>query len=81
MTDLEDDNLALLIHVDSLKTNLQREEENADELEELEDEANEEWEGSEDLADAIADDNPNDLDWMLQKMWTKAEKGRKTRKG
>jgi len=35
--DLEDDNeeFALLIHFESLKTNLQREEENADELEEL----------------------------------------------
>src|SRR5882672_2534688 len=45
--DLEDDNeeLSLLIHFDSLKTNLQREEENADELEELEDEEVKEWEG------------------------------------
>jgi len=88
--DLEDDNeeLALLIHFDSLKTNLQREEENADELEELEDEEVKEWEGfgSEDLADGmvdmfLADDDPNDLDWMPQRMQTKAEKRRKTKKG
>ena len=76
-----------MIHFDSLKTNLQREEENADELEELEDEEVKEWEGfgSEDLADGmvdmfLADDDPDDLDWMLQRMQTKAEKRRKTKK-
>ena len=88
--DLEADNedLALLIYFNSLKTDLQREEENGDELEELEDEETEEWEefGSEDLADGmvdmfLADEDPNDLDWMLQKMQNKAEKKRKTKKG
>src|SRR5882672_7584333 len=87
--DLEDDNeeFALLIHFESLKTNLQREEENADELEELEDEEVKEWEGfgSEDLADGmvdmfLADDNSDDLHWMPQRMQTKAEKRRKTKK-
>ena len=88
--DLEVDNmdLAQLIYFDSLKTDLQREEENGDELEELEDEETEEWEGfgNEDLADGmvdmfLADDDPNDLDWMPQKMQNKAEKRRKTKKG
>ena len=57
-------------------------------MEELEDEENKEWEvfGSEDLADAmadmfLADDDPNDLDWMSQKMWTKAEKRIKIKQG
>ena len=80
--------LAQIIYFDSLKTDLQREEENGDELEELEDEEVEEWEGfgSEDLADGMVDmflanDDPNDLDWMPQKMQNKAEKRRKTKKG
>ena len=89
-SDLEADNqdLAHLIHFDSLKTNFQIEEENPDELEELENEEMEEWEGfgREDLVDGmvdmfLADDDPNNLDWMPQKMQTKAEKRRKTKKG
>src|SRR5882724_9594208 len=81
--DLEVDNMdfAQIIYFDSLKTDLQREEENGDELEELEDEEIEEWEGfaSEDLVDGmvdmfLADDNPKYLDWMPQKMWNNTER-------
>jgi len=86
--DLEADNedLVHLIHFDSLKTNLQTEEENPDELEELENEEMEEWEGfgREDLADwmvdmFLVDDDPNNLDWMPKKMQIKAEKRRTKR--
>ena len=75
-SDLEadDKDLFLLIHFDSLKTNLQREEKHPDALEQMEDEEYEEWEGfsSEDLADGMIDmylaDDHDDLDWMPQKM-------------
>src|SRR6266481_5752546 len=69
-SDLEADNqdLAHLIHFDSLKTNFQIEDENPDELEELENEEMEEWEGfgREDLVDGMVNmflaDDPKDLD-------------------
>ena|ERR1700720_1151985 len=58
-SDLEadDEDLFLLIHFDSLKTNFEREDKYPDELEEMEDEEYEEWEGfsSEDLVDGMID--------------------------
>jgi len=65
----EDDDLDLLIHFDSLKTNLAYEEEHPDYMEEGEDEELVEWEGfgREDLAEVMVnmlDDDPRDLDWL-----------------
>ena len=88
-SDLEEDDedLDLLIHFDSLKTNLQYEHECLDDAEQLEDEELEEWEGfsSEDLADAMFEmleaDDPSDLDWLPEKRKTQREKRIKSQKG
>ena len=56
-----------MTHFDSLKTNLQIEEENPDVLEELENEEMEEWEGfsQEDLVDGMIN-----IFWqMIQPIW------------
>jgi len=82
----EDEDLALLIHFDSLKTNLAHEEAFPDDGEELEDEL-EEWEGfgKEDLAEAMVDmfeaDDPLDLDWLPEKLKNKRDKRKKQKKG
>src|SRR5882672_592112 len=81
----EDEDLALLIHFDSLKTNLAHEEDFPDDGEELEDEL-EEWEGfgKEDLAEAMVDmfeaDDPLDLDWLPEKLKNKKIRERNRRK-
>src|ERR1700722_4996008 len=88
-SDLEEDDedLDLLIHFDSLKTNLQYEDECLDDAEQLEDEELEEWEGfsSEDLANAMFEmleaDDPSDLDWLPEKRKTQREKRIKSQKG
>ena len=68
-SDLEedDDDLDLLIHFDSLKTNLAYEEEHPDYMELDEDEELVEWEGfgREDLAEVMVDMfDDDDLDWL-----------------
>lgn len=88
-SDLEedDDDLDLLIHFDSLKTNLQYEDECPGDAEQLEDEELEEWDGfrSEDLADAMFEmleaDDPSDLDWWPEQRKTQREKRKKNQKG
>lgn len=88
-SDLEEDDedLDLLIHFDSLKTNLQYEDECLDDAEQLEDEELEEWEGfsSEDLADAMFEmfeaDDPSDLGWLPEQRKTQREKRKKSQKG
>ena len=88
-SDLEEDDkdLDLLIHFDSLKTNLANEEAYPDDVEELEDEELEEWEGfsREDLAEAMVDmfeaDDTFDLDWLPEKLKNKREKRKKGKKG
>lgn len=84
----EDDNdLNLLIHFDSLKTNLAYEEEHPDYMEEDEDEELVEWEGfgREDLAEVMVDmfddDDPGDLDWLPTNLKAVREKRRKKQKG
>ena len=74
-SELEEDDLELLIHFDSMKMNLQHEDEHYSDLGDDEgDEGLEEWSGfhSQDLADAmgamIKDDDPTDLDWMPSRM-------------
>ena len=87
-SDLEedDDDLDLLIHFDSLKTNLQYEDECPEDAEQLEDEELEEWDGfwSDDLADAMFEmleaDDPSDLDWLPEKRKTQREKRKKNQK-
>jgi len=88
-SDLEEDNenLDLLIHFDSLKTNLANEEAYPDDGEELEDEELEEWEGFSrgDLAETMVDmfeaDDSSDLDWLPEKLKNKREKRKKEKKG
>jgi hypothetical protein len=88
-SDLEEDDedLDLLIHFDSLKTNLANEEAYPDDGEELEDEELEEWEGFSrgDLAEAMVDmfeaDDSSDLDWLPEKLKNKREKRKKEKKG
>ena len=88
-SDLEedDDDLDLLIHFDSLKTNLQYEDECPENAEQLEDKELEEWDGfrSDDLADAMFEmleaDDPSDLDWLPEKRKTQREKRKKNQKG
>jgi len=70
-SELKDDDLELLINFDSMKMNLQHEDEHySDLVDDKDDEGLEEWSGfrSQDLADAmgamIKDDDPTDLDWM-----------------
>jgi len=83
----EDEDLAWLIHMDSLKTNLAHEEACPDNGEELEDEELEEWEGfgKEDLVEAMVDmfeaDDPSDLDWLPEKLKNKRDKRKKEKKG
>ena len=83
----DDEDLDLLIHFDSLKTNLQYEDKCLDDAEQLEDEELEEWEGfsSEDLANAMFEmlvaDDPSDLDWLPEKRKTQREKRIKSQKG
>jgi len=88
-SDLEEDDedLDLLIHFDSLKTNLANEEAHPDDGEELEDEELEEWEGFSkgDLAEAMVDlfqaDDPSDLDWLPEKLKNNREKRKKEKQG
>ena len=88
-SDLEEDDedLDLLIHFDSLKTNLAYEEAHLDDGKELEDEELEEWEGFSrgDLAEAMVDmfeaDDPSDLDWLPDKLKNKRDKRKKEKKG
>lgn len=88
-SDLEEDDkdLDLMIHFDSLKTNLANEEAYPDDAEELEDEELEEWEGfgRGDLAKAmvgmIEADETSDLDWLPEKLKNKREKRNKEKKG
>ena len=85
----EDDNdLDLLIHFDSLKTNLAYEEEHPDYMKEDEDEELVEWEGfgREDLAEVMVDmfddDDPGDLGWLPTNLRAlRDEKRRKKQKG
>ena len=83
----EDGDLDLLIHFDSLKMNLPKEEAHLDDGKELEDEELEEWEGFSkgDLAEAMVDmfeaDNSSDLDWLHEKLKNKREKRKKEKKG
>src|ERR1700691_5032331 len=86
-SDLEedDDDLNLLIHFDSLKTNLAYEEEHPDYMELDEDEELVEWEGfgREDLAEVMVDmfdanDDPGDLDWLPTNL--RAMRNKKRRK-
>ena len=73
--DDDDDDLELLIHFDSMKMNLQHEDEHYSDLgDDEDDEGLEEWSGfhSQDLADVmgamIMDNDPTDLDWMPSRM-------------
>ena len=83
----DDDDLDLLIHFDSLKTNLAYEEEHPDYVELDEDEELVEWEGfgREDLAevmDMFDDDDPGDLDWLPTNLRAmRDEKRREKQKG
>jgi len=84
-SDLEEDDedLGHLIHFDSLKMNLQYEDECLDDVEQLEDEELEEWEGfgSEDLADAMFEMlEAGDLDWLPKQRKTQREKRKKSQK-
>ena len=84
--DDDDDDLELLIHFDSMKMNLQHEDENID-LGNDDEEALEEWSGfhSPNLADAmgamIHDDDPTDLDWMPSRMQKETLRREKMKKG
>jgi hypothetical protein len=81
-SDLEedDDDLDLLIHFDSMKTNLAYEEEHPDDIEE--DEELVEWEGfgRKDLAEVMVemfnDSNPGDLDWLPTNLRAERDKKR-----
>ena len=84
----EDLDLDLLIHFDSLKTNLANEEAYPDDEEVLEDEELEEWEvfHRRDLAEAMvdmfeADEGSSDLDWLPEKLKNKKEKRKKEKRG
>ena len=85
-SDLEEDDedLDILIHFDSLKTNLANAE---DYSEEEEEEEVEEWEGfgKEDLAEAMVGmfemDDPFDLDWLPERLKNKRDKRKKEKKG
>ena len=80
--DEDDEDLDLLIHFDSLKTNLANEEAHPDDGEELE-----EWEGFSkgELAEAMVDlfqaDDPSDLNWLPEKLKNKREKRKKDKQG
>lgn len=69
----DDEDLDLLIHFDSLKTNLAHVEACQDEGEDDDNEELEEWEGfgKEDLAEAMIGmlevDDPSDLDWLPER--------------
>jgi hypothetical protein len=84
-SDLEedDDDLDLLIHFDSLKTNLAYEEEHPDDMELDENEELVEWEGfgREDLAEVMVDmfddDDPGDLDWLPTNLRAMRDKKRR----
>jgi hypothetical protein len=85
-SDLEedDDDLDLLIHFDSLKTNLAYEEEHPDYMELDEDEELVEWEGfgREDLAEVMVDmfdanDDLGDLDWLPTNLRAMRDKKRR----
>jgi hypothetical protein len=84
--DDDDDDLELLIHFDSMKMNLQHEDEHID-LGDDDEEALEEWSGfhSLNLADAmgamIHDDDPTDLDWMPSRMRKETLRREKMKKG
>ena len=86
-SDLEDDDedLDILIHFDSLKTNLANAEDYLEEEEK--DEEVEEWEGfgREDLAEAMVGmfemDDPSDLDWLPEGLKNKRDKRKKEKKG
>ena len=77
----------MLIHFDSLKTNLANEKAYPDDGEELEDEELEEWEGfsrghlAEAMVDMFEADNSPDLDWLPEKLKNKREKRKKEKKG
>jgi hypothetical protein len=85
--DGDDDDLELLIHFDSMKMNLQHEDEHIDLGDDEDDEVLEEWSGfhSPDLADAmgamISDDDPTDLDWMPSRMRKELLRREKMKKG
>ena len=82
-SDLEEDDedLDLLIHFDSLKTNLQHEDEH-DELDENDEgkEYMEDWQGFDSLemsnamGELIKKDDPDDMDWMPPKMRKELER-------
>lgn len=85
--EVDDEDLELLIHFDSVKTNFGHEEEFPDEEEEAEDEELCEWEGfrQEDLVDAMLDmfedDDEKDLDWLPPALEEKRKKRKKNSKG
>ena len=78
--EIDDDNLELLIHSDSLKANYKREGEVMDVNGEAEDEEISVWEGfqQEDLADAMLDmfeeEDEKDLDWLPPKLEARRNK-------
>ncbi|KAF8512208.1 hypothetical protein JB92DRAFT_2930111, partial [Gautieria morchelliformis] len=82
----EDEDLSLLIHFDSLKTNLAYEEACRDDGEELENEELEEWEGfcDEGLAESMVElfkaDDTFDSDWLPEKLKNKRNKRKKEKK-
>jgi hypothetical protein len=86
---LEEDNkdLDLLIHFDSLKTNIAHVEACQDKGEDDDNEELEEWEGfgKEDLAEAMIGmlkvDDPSDLDWLPERLKNKRNKRKQEKKG
>jgi hypothetical protein len=83
----DDKDLDLLIHFDSLKTNLAHAEACQDEGEDDDNEELEEWEGfgKEDLAEAMIGmlefDDPSDLDWLPERLKNKRNKRKQEKKG
>ena len=88
-SDLEkdDDNLDLLIHFDSLKTQYANELEDKGEVDDDSEEELHEWEGfeREDLIDAMVnmfeDDNEKDQDWLPQKLAARHKKRQENKRG
>ena len=86
--EIDDEDLDLLIHFDSCKTNFQNEEEH-DEWDENDEQEEyiQDWEGfnSQEMSNAmgemIKEDDPGDLDWMPPKMRKELERREKLKKG
>ena len=84
--DESDEDLELLLHFDSLKTNFQNEEVHEYDENDEGEECIQDWEGFDSLemsnamGEMIKADNPNDLDWMPPKMRKELERREQLKK-